>query len=208
MLEASRITCVRGDRQLFAGLDFALAPGELLEVRGPNGCGKTSLLRIVCGLLAPEAGEIRWQGGAARSRRDEFHSALFYFGHAMALKEELTALENLQVSCGLAGEAVDEAGALAALARVGLGRAAHLPARSLSQGQRRRAVLARLWFSTRPLWVLDEPFNALDTTASAALAGLFQEHLHRGGMLMMTTHLPLPFTPPRLHALNLGPTPC
>jgi len=193
-LEAAGLACVRGDRPLFSGLDFSLLPGEALYVTGANGAGKTSLLRMVCGLSAPADGEIRWQGESIFALREEFFRHLLYLGHAAALKDELTAVENLVVGATLAGHAVDVLTAQAALAEIGLKGREDLPARVLSQGQRRRVNLARLLLPGAPrLWVLDEPFNALDVKAVAQLAAIIGGHLADGGMVVYTTHQEVSF---------------
>ncbi len=180
---------VRGRRTLFSGLCLAAQPGELLRVQGANGAGKTSLLRIVCGLLTPTRGEVRWRGQHIATLREEYALQLVYLGHAAALKDELSALENLQAACALAGHATQRHEALAALAAAGLRGREHVPARILSQGQRRRAGLARLVLAANaPLWVLDEPFNALDTDACAWLLGHVAGHLGRGGIVVLTSH--------------------
>jgi heme exporter protein A len=183
--------CVRGRRRLFSGLNLALAPGELLRVSGANGAGKTSLLRMLCGLLAPAEGQVLWQGQPLAEAREAFHRELLYLGHAAALKDDLSALENLQAACSLAGYAPPPEALRAALADAGLRGREHMPARTLSQGQRRRAVLARLALSPGTLWVLDEPFNALDTAAAAWLTGLVEGRLARGGMVVLTSHQPV-----------------
>ena len=138
------LACVRGRRSLFSGLNLALAPGQLLRVAGANGAGKTSLLRMLCGLLAPAEGQVLWQGQPLPQVREAFHRELVYLGHAAALKDELSALENLQTACCLAGHAPPAGALRAALADAGLRGREQVPARTLSQGQRRRAVLARL----------------------------------------------------------------
>lgn len=154
MLEARDLVCIRGERRLFAGVGFRLEEGELLYLRGKNGAGKTSLLRMLIGLLPPESGSITWRGHAPRS--EAFRADLCFLGHANAIKEELTPLENLLESVHLAGESLSEAEALDALEQVGLAGREDLPCKYLSQGQKRRVALARLVHERRPLWVLDE----------------------------------------------------
>ena len=188
MLSALGLACVRGDRRLFSDLGFSLDAGEWLQVEGENGVGKTSLLRIVAGLLAPAEGEIHWNGRPVREDRDEFHGQLLYLGHAGAIKEEFTPLENLRMNAAVAGQHVAEGDARKALRRMGLKGREDLPARFLSQGQKRRVALARLLVSPAKLWVLDEPFVALDVAAVAMLCGLIGEHLGRGGMALYTSH--------------------
>ncbi|HOM13114.1 MAG TPA: cytochrome c biogenesis heme-transporting ATPase CcmA [Rubrivivax sp.] len=191
VLELHDLACVRGRRRLFRGLNATLRPGQLLRVSGANGAGKTSLLRMLCGLMAPAQGRVLWQGQELKRVRDGFHRQLIYLGHAAALKDDLTPLENLRVAARLGGDAPDDAAALQALADAGLSGREHLPARVLSQGQRRRAALARLPLGAARLWVLDEPFNALDTAATAWLLGLIEAHLDRGGMVVLTSHQPV-----------------
>ena len=188
MLEAADLECERGGKVLFRGLSFRLQPGEALRVAGANGSGKTSLLRIVCGLLPPTHGQVRWQGAAIDGLREEYSRHVVYIGHAAAVKDELTAQENLAFACRLAGQRVSEAEAAQALAAFGLsGNAA--PVKRLSQGQRRRAALARLRVSaSRPLWLLDEPFTALDRDGTEVLRSLMEQHLSRGGAIALATH--------------------
>jgi heme exporter protein A len=188
MLEADNLECVRGERRLFAGLGFKLEAGELLYLQGKNGAGKTSLLRMIIGLLPPEAGDIRWKGQSIRRSGEDFRADLCYLGHLNAIKEELTPLENLLASAHLADEALSEDDALDALEQVGLAGREDLACKYLSQGQKRRVALARLVKERRPLWVLDEPFVALDVAAVDWLAGIISGHLQRGGLTVMTTH--------------------
>ena len=186
MLEADNLECVRGDRRLFAGLGFTLEAGELLYLQGKNGSGKTSLLRMLIGLLPPEAGNIRWKGEAINT--DEYRADLCYLGHLNAIKEELTPLENLLAAAQLAGEQLSDDDALDALEQVGLAGREDLACKYLSQGQKRRVALARLVKEKRPLWILDEPFVALDVAAVDWLSGIISGHLQRGGLAVMTTH--------------------
>jgi heme exporter protein A len=189
MLDANGLGCTRGERTLFRGVAFKLEPAGLLHVAGTNGSGKTSLLRILCGIAQPEAGEVRWRGEPIRALREAYWRELVYLGHAIALKDDLTALENLQLACLLAGRAVTADAARAALAAFGLAACEHLPVRSLSQGQKRRSALARLSLSNdAPLWILDEPFSALDTAAVQYLEQLILAHIARGGGVIFTTH--------------------
>ena len=188
MLSAVGLACVRGGRRLFSDLAFSLEAGGWLQVEGENGAGKTSLLRIVAGLLAPADGEIRWNDEPVQENRDEFHGNLLYLGHAAAIKEEFTPLENLRMNAAVAGQHLAEADAMKALRRMGLKGREHLPSRFLSQGQKRRVALARLLVSPAKLWVLDEPFVALDVAAVAMLCGLIDAHLQSGGMALFTSH--------------------
>ncbi len=174
---------------MFSDLSFKLGRGQLLRVSGVNGSGKTSLLRILCGLLAPSAGELRWQGRPIRTEREEYSRNLVFIGHLNALKDDLTALENLQIAAALSGMSAAAGRMLAALDRLGVAHCAQLPAKLLSQGQRRRAALARLALApSAPLWILDEPFSALDVAAVAELERLLAAHLAYGGMVVLTTH--------------------
>jgi heme exporter protein A len=182
------LECVRGDRRLFRDVNFSLAPGTLLQVTGPNGSGKTSLLRIICGLSSPESGEIRWHGANIRSLDEEYSRSITYIGHRIAVKEELNSLENLRISSGLAGYELTHARAKQALARVGLAGRENLPARFLSEGQRRRSALARLVNCSALLWVLDEVLASLDHAAITLVESLIGEHLSKGGLAVVATH--------------------
>jgi heme exporter protein A len=177
---------VRGGREVFAGLDFEASAGEALAVTGRNGSGKTSLLRLIAGLLAPAAGAIELEGGEAElTLAEQCH----YLGHRDALKPALSVAENLIFWANfLGGERSD---ASAGLAAVGLTHATHLPAAFLSAGQRRRLSLARLLTVRRPVWLLDEPTTALDATGQDMFAGLMRAHLDGGGMIIAATHAPL-----------------
>jgi len=194
MLEVKDLACLKGDRLLFRGLTTRVDPGQMLRVAGPNGVGKTSLLRIVCGLAMPEYGTVHWSGMDIRREREGFHRALLYLGHSAAQNEMLTPLENLRFACTSSGDDVSDDACKLALARIGLGAQVDLPAGVLSQGQRRRVGLARLFLSaSRPLWVLDEPFTALDVAAVADLAGTLSAHCEAGGVVILTTHQDAPF---------------
>lgn len=187
-LEARGLTLARGSRLLFSDLNFSVAAGGALRVLGANGAGKTSLLRVVCGLSVPDEGGIFWQGAGIGSIRSEFCANLVYLGHAEAVKHDLLAWENLVFGALLE---LPGAAALArrTLAEAGLGELADLPARVLSQGQRKRLAQARLRLAPAPsLWVLDEPFSHLDAAASAQLSALLAAHCGAGGMLVYTSH--------------------
>lgn len=188
MLAAHGLACERGDRSLFRDLNFALERGQVLRVQGANGSGKTSLLRMLCGLARPVAGSISWNGEDIRELREDYAGQITYIGHQPAIKDDLSALENLHVAQLLAGQPVSAAQALQALATMGLKDRENLPVRVLSQGQKRRVALARLWLCKRPLWVLDEPFNALDVEATGLLGRHIEAHLGQGGMAVLTTH--------------------
>jgi heme exporter protein A len=188
VLEAADLECERGGRTLFRSLSFALRGGEALRIAGANGSGKTSLLRILAGLLAPARGAVTWHGRDVTGLREEYSRHLVYLGHAPAVKDELTAQENLEIACRLAGDAVTRSSVQEALGRLGLsGKPAAV--KKLSQGQRRRAALARLALSqARALWLLDEPFAALDTEGISVLNAFIQDHMARGGGVVFTTH--------------------
>ena len=186
MLETTALSCERGGLRLFAGLSFALGPGALLRVRGANGSGKTTLLRTLAGLTRPSAGAVRWRGNAID---DDYRGEMLFLGHAPAVKDDLTVAENLVYALRIGGVAPSGAQCEHALETLGIVRLAALPARVLSQGQRRRAALARLALSAQvPLWLLDEPFTALDAAGIAAVSELCAGHLARGGLLVLTSH--------------------
>jgi len=194
MLTATGLSCVRGERCLFSGLDLSVGAGEWLHVQGENGAGKTSLLRILAGLSPPAEGEIHWNGEATRTLAEDFRRDLLFLGHHGAVKEELTPFENLSLAAQLDGTALDEATALKALARFGLRGREDLAVRFLSAGQKRRVLLARLAVRQATLWILDEPFTALDVKAVGLLSGLIVEHVTNGGIAILTSHqtIPLP----------------
>jgi heme exporter protein A len=187
MLEAQDLACRRGERAIFAGLSFRLAPGEALLLLGANGSGKSSLLRLLAGLLAPAEGQLLWDGTDALADRAAHATRLRYLAHQEALKPSLTATENLDFFARLWGGTP-----AAALARLDLSPLADLPVRLLSAGQRRRLALARLALAPVPLWLLDEPTLGLDASAVGRLGGLLASHRAAGGMVLAATHLPLP----------------
>lgn len=188
-LELDQLECVRGGRSLFTGLSSKVEEGTLLRVEGANGAGKTSLLRTVCGLIPPAHGEVRWKGRPLRELKESFHQRLVYLGHAPALKDDLSAVENLQTAMLMGGTRLSKDKVTEALAQAGLPDRAAMAVRALSQGQRKRVALTRLSLSAHaPLWVLDEPFNALDSLAAAWLVGLLAQHVRRGGIVVLTSH--------------------
>ena len=188
MLETAQLQCIRGDRILFRDLSFSVKEREMLYVRGENGSGKTSLLRILCGLMAPVEGEIRWNGEDVKKLGEEFNRDLLYLGHRLGIKADLTAVENLLVNSSLAGHPVTEDEAWDALGEIGLKGREDLPTKVLSQGQQRRVALARLLVSKAKLWILDEPFTALDVKAVAQLQDVLARHLEKDGIIILTTH--------------------
>lgn len=185
-LSGRDVRCVRGGRDIFSGLDFEASSGEALAVIGANGSGKTSLLRMIAGLLSIADGSIGLKGGEAELTLPE---QAHYLGHRDALKPALSVIENLAFWRDfLGGEASD---ARESLAAVGLDHAVHLPAAYLSAGQRRRLSIARLLTVRRPIWLLDEPTNALDVAGQGMFARLMSDHLARGGLIVAATHAPL-----------------
>ena len=204
MLKVRELECVRGDHRLFKGLNFELHPGELLHLRGSNGAGKTSLLRIVCGLMDPAEGEILWNGQNIRSNREDFNRGLLYLGHQNGIKGELSALENLQIFNSLLGIKISEKKILDALSHIGLAGREDLPTKVLSQGQKRRVALARLLISDAVLWILDEPFTALDVHAVEMLKSLITQHIHKSGMVMLTTHQVVEIDATNIKEVNLS----
>jgi heme exporter protein A len=191
MLLAHELACERGERLLFRNLAFELRGGEALLVRGGNGHGKTSLLRILCGLSAPAAGVVSWRGERIGNAHEQYGREMAYIGHANGIKDDLSPLENLRLAAALCGRELNPAAATAALEQVGLSRCMDLPARVLSFGQRRRVALAGLLTAGALLWILDEPLTGLDIQGVAMVERMIRDHVVAGGMVIMTTHQPL-----------------
>lgn len=202
-LEARGLTCERGERLLFSGLDLAVDHGQMIQLEGPNGSGKTSLLRILCGLAQPIEGEIFWNGQSTRRQRLEFLANVTYLSHHNGIKGELTPLENLRIARGLGipspHNSIDDA-----LEQVGLLDFDDQPCHSLSAGQKRRVALAQLLTNDSPLWVLDEPFTSLDVKGVALVEGMLRKHLDDGGLAIVTTHHPVDMGEHTVTKLRLG----
>lgn len=188
MFSAHELVCERGERVLFRNLGFELREGEALLVGGGNGRGKTSLLRILCGLSAPAAGEVRWRGEPISGAYESYTREMTYLGHANGIKDDLSPQENLRIAASLNGRELDGGTATAALERVGLARCLDLPARALSFGQRRRVALAGLMTADALLWILDEPLTGLDVDGVALVERMIRDHVVAGGLAIMTTH--------------------
>jgi heme exporter protein A len=204
MLEVSGLACVRGDRKLFSDLSFSLAAGELLHLHGHNGSGKTTLMRTLCGLIKESDGEIRWNGESIHRLGEEYTRDVVYIGHKNGIKDDLTGVENLRVCSALDGYPIKESQAWDALAKMGLRGHEDLPSRVLSQGQKRRVALARLLVNQSKLWILDEPFTALDVAAVDFLQSIIRTHIEAGGMVILTTHQEVNITKEQVKELQLG----
>lgn len=191
MFEALNLSCVRDERTLFSGLSFTIQPGEIVQIEGQNGAGKTSLLRILAGLSSADEGEVHWQGENTRRQRELFHQHLLFLGHHAGIKSVLTAYENLAFYQPEKGQAA-QAAIYDALEQVGLLGYEDVVVAQLSAGQQRRVALARLWISRALLWILDEPLTAIDKQGVATLIALFERHAQNGGMVLLTTHQDLP----------------
>jgi heme exporter protein A len=197
LLEVADLACQRGDRLLFECVAFALEPGQIMWVRGHNGQGKTSLLRLLAGLATPVHGSITWGGKAIRDSSSNYLANLVYIGHANAIKEDLTVSESLQFLTDLRGKPASVEQCAEALKSVGLHSRRKAAVRTLSQGQRRRVALARLFLETSPgVWILDEPFDALDIEGINTLNRIIMGHAARGGSVILTSHLELTMNDP------------
>ena len=203
LLEAREINCWRGDRHILRDVSLGVRAGEFLKLTGPNGVGKTTLIRIVCGLLPAESGAVLWRGKQVRSSNDDFHIEMAYLGHLNSLKADLTARENLRFLAGLR-QSLTDAEIDAALDRVGILSRGDLVARSLSAGQKRRLALARLLLSGATLWILDEPVTNLDTAGIGLVEELITEHVNKVGLALSAAHQRLLDHAPFLRRLELS----
>lgn len=204
MLDVVDLSCSRGDRTLFRSLSFEALPGSMLSITGENGSGKTTLLRALCGLSPIDHGKIAWQGRDIADLKQTYIEQLAYIGHRNALKDDLNPIENLQSITRIFGLDLSFSSARSALDAVGLGRVFHLlPTKLLSEGQKRRVALSRLWFCDRPLWVLDEPFTALDAQSSRLLRERMQRHLENQGLVVVATHEEIRIRSSAVHRIRL-----
>ena len=203
MFECLQLQCYRGDCLLFSELSFKLEEGQLLHLQGHNGSGKTTLMRVLCQLTEPTEGQVLWHKQSIKNNRN-YQQDLLYIGHLNAINTDLTALENLQFSLSLSQQKISQDELWKALKDIGLRGREDLPARVLSQGQKRRIALARLLLSKQTLWILDEPFTALDTAAIRLLEGLIEQHIQQGGMVLLTTHQDTHLNVAKINYLKLG----
>ena len=201
--EARNLACIRDDRELFGDLNFSIGAGQALVLEGQNGSGKTSLLRIFCGIRLPESGSVLWGGEDIFKLGPEFHQHIAYLGHKDGNKLDLTPEENLRMARGL-GKARGEISINEALDQVDLYGFEDVPTRNLSAGQQRRLAIARLLITEARLWILDEPFTSLDRQGIEKVEGLFQRHLQGGGMAAMTTHHRIRFAADQALRINLS----
>lgn len=203
MLEAKSLHCVRAERTLFSELSFKVYPGEIVQVEGPNGVGKTSLLRILAGLARPDAGEVHWLGRNTLRDRARYHQDLLFLGHQPGINAILSPFENL-LFFQAARCSADRHTLWQALDQVGLVGYEDVPVAQLSAGQQRRVALSRLWLSDCPLWILDEPLTAIDKQGVAGLISLFEQHAQQGGMILLTTHQDLAYASQAIGKIRLA----
>ncbi|ASI88623.1 MULTISPECIES: cytochrome c biogenesis heme-transporting ATPase CcmA [Vibrio] len=204
MLEVTKLTAIRDDRVLFENLSFSLQLGDLVQIEGRNGTGKTTLMRIVAGLGDKEEGEIKWNGEKIESSREDYHQSLLFLGHQTGVKRDLTAFENLKFYQSIHAPDTSTEQIFSALTQVGLAGREDVPVAQLSAGQQRRVALARLWLSKQPLWILDEPLTAIDKQGVKVLEDLFLNHAEQGGIVLLTTHQDMFSDNPKLKKIKLG----
>ncbi len=204
MLEVTNLTAIRDERVLFENLSFSLTTGDLVQIEGRNGTGKTTLMRIIAGLGDKDDGEICWNGQKVESSREEFHQDLLFLGHQTGVKRELTAFENLQFYQAIHAPGTSRDDIFQALTQVGLAGREDVPVSQLSAGQQRRVALARLWLSEQTLWILDEPLTAIDKQGVKVFEELFLKHTSQGGIVLLTTHQDMFSNNPALKKIKLG----
>jgi len=203
-LEVKNLQCIRGDRELFTDLSFHLEANQLMMLEGQNGSGKTTLLRALCGLYLQEQGEVLWNGVPIKKQDEDYRRELLYLGHLNGIKADLTVLENLRVNSALSGDKPSTDTLMDALDTIGLYAFEDFPTSQLSQGQKRRVALARLLISKAKLWILDEPFVALDVAAVELLQSIIAKHVENGGMVILTTHQEVPLTSGKIKRVSLS----
>lgn len=202
-LVVQNLQCIRGDKELFSELSFALKSKQLMRIEGQNGTGKTTLLRALCGLYQPDQGDVLWKDIPIKKQDEAYLKELFYLGHNNAIKADLNALENLGINTALAGDKYSEKTLLQALDDIGLFGSEYKPSAQLSQGQKRRVALAGLLLSKAKLWILDEPFVALDGFAVKLLQDVIAKHVENGGIVILTTHQEVPLISGEIIRINL-----
>ncbi len=204
MLSVHQVTAIRDERVLFADLSFEAKSGDLIQIEGRNGTGKTTLLRIISGLGDKEEGTIEWNGTDVQADRDTFHQNLLFLGHQTGVKKDLSGFENLQFYQSVFGLNKDKQTLYDALTQVGLAGREDIPVAQLSAGQQRRVALARLWLTNQKLWILDEPLTAIDKQGVKVLESLFLSHAEKGGIVLLTTHQDMFTDNPKLRKITLG----
>jgi heme exporter protein A len=199
---ANALACIRNDVLLFSELEFQMDGGAILQIQGPNGSGKTSLLRILCGLALPDAGSVLWNGKNIHDHRQEYFKEMSYIGHVNGIKMELTVLENLAIA-GAISVTDKKVSPLETLEKMGLAEYENIPARKLSSGQRRRLALARLLITDTRLWILDEPLTSLDDYGRQLMRDMISAHAAGNGVTVLATHDPLNYQQHKITVINL-----